>query len=184
MSNGTTVVTSQHRSPFTRKFPSSITVQQAKSWLLSKLTEGEICPTCERPAKAHERHLTPSLAYVALLLWLHRGTEWTVLSSFVEDDMGLPRSDEVKLKLWGLIETKDDVVPKSPGEKKEPGVWRLTSRGAAWARNELRLPRTVRVFNDRPYVLFGDPITIAEAMGDRYDYDSVVGQVTQEKAAG
>ena len=75
--------------------------------------------------------------------------------------------DYAMLKWWGLIE-----APKGG----KPGMWRVTEAGERFVRGPLNVHSHVVMYDDRMLRFDGELTDIRGALGDRFDYDELMGE--------
>ena len=80
--------------------------------------------------------------------------------------LGRKQADEAKLRYWGLIE--EELKLREDGGR--AGWWRVTDAGALWARGLSAVPRYAVIFDSKLLRLEGPPLTIVEALGNRFNY--------------
>ena len=85
---------------------------------------------------------------------------------------GYKGGDVAKLKYWGLLEEAVDVAREDGGKT---GVWRFTELGAAWVQGRTTVPKYAYVYNGHLRRLDGPPITIQQALGDRFNLRDLMG---------
>ncbi len=149
-----------------------VTLADARAWLeLMKYDEGVHCPCCGQWSKVYWRTVTSSMARALILFWREGGTsEWVHGPTIV----GRARADEGKLRYWGLVE-------ESFGRREDggrSGFWRVTERGEAFVKNQLRIPRYALVYDGE---LLGfddqdDTIGIRDALSYRFSYSELMGR--------
>src|SRR5262245_27752045 len=154
-----------------------MTLQEAIDWLHAQLEEGAACPCCRQFAKIYERKLNNGMV---------RGLIWLVnMSAILGDDGWVPyaviapvelqRNREfAKLVHWGLIEPK---LVESERGGRTSGIWRPTQRGREFVYMRCKVPRAIRLYNGTflSYVDTADLITPAEAIGDYFEYNELMG---------
>ena len=74
--------------------------------------------------------------------------------------------EESKLRYWGLTEEEHTLRPDGG----RAGWWRVTTKGETWVLNKALVPKYARIYDGRCLGLLGDPITIVDALGDKFNY--------------
>jgi hypothetical protein len=74
---------------------------------------------------------------------------------------------------WRLME-------QQPGYRKDGsnrvGWWRLTDRGRAFVRGEIKVPSKARIYANRCLGFTGDPWTISDALRHPFDFRELMGE--------
>lgn len=136
------------------------------------LREGEACdcPTCGRHAQIYRRKFHASMAQQLIRLFHLGGVMGYVHASRLILPGVTGTGDFTKAKYWRLIEqaeTTDDAVKSS-------GLWRLTQSGVLFVKSSMSIAREVMVFDDEVLGMSQETITIAEALGDRFNYQELM----------
>ena len=137
-------------------------LREARNWLRTRLPDGARCPCCEQFAKVYKRKLNSGVAWTLIHVYRAAGTDWVDVLRAIpgakhNGDMG-------SLRYWGLVEA-------GPGRN---GIWRVTDRGARFARGEISVPSHALVYDGTLIRVEGDPLWIRDALGDRFDYDTLM----------
>lgn len=74
------------------------------------------------------------------------------------------------MKHWGIIEPRG----AAPGEQQKTGYWRITEKGKQFLRQEITIPRSVNLFNNKRYGFSEEHTTIKKALGDKFDLDELL----------
>jgi len=146
--------------------PETVTLAEARAWLREVVHEGAICPCCTQLAKVYRRKLNAGMAVSLIRMWRAAGYGWLHIPTSIP-----ARSrEEGKLRYWGLAE--------EAGEKREDGGragwWRVTEEGAIFVNGESRVPKYALVYDDRCLGLRGDPVSIVECLGSKFDYHELM----------
>lgn len=147
----------------------TMTVLQARAWLRDRLVEGAPCPVCSQRAQVYLRRIYSSTARVLIRMHREAGQDYVFVPGF-----NLPGGDYGKAKFWGLIERRNH--ERADGSKRN-GWWRLTPRGTAFVRDQLRVPRTALIYDDR-ILRFEDPadtVSIQDCLGVEFNYRELMG---------
>ncbi len=144
-----------------------MTLGEARTWLADRVKTGARCPCCNQFAKVYRRQINSGMARSLIAMYLH-GPEgqWV----HVPTQVGARSREEGKLRYWGLVEEQVDV--RSDGGR--AGYWRLTPAGRAWVTGQSTVPKYVTVYNNQVLESYGEQITIAGALGDRFSYSDLM----------
>lgn len=153
-----------------------ITLQQAQDWLEGELADGEQCPCCGQFAKLYRRKLNHQMAAVLIKMW--RASTGTPYWDGVWDGeyVNIPallmhrHADEAKLACWGLIEE----APEKRPDGGRSGWWKVTEKGARFARGFLWVPRYALIYDGLCKGLEGPLISVQDALGDRFSYQELM----------
>lgn len=153
------------------------TLAQVKEYARALAEKGVQCPCCKQRIKIYTRKLNATMAHVAILIWKRqgRGEKFFHLPTFIRDSGLQPTvyGDTTKLVHWQVLEARRG---KSTGGGPHGGWYRLTELGARFVRNEVALPRTIRIYNDRllkPKVM-PTMVRVREALEDKFDYTELM----------
>ena len=138
------------------------TLQEAVEWLREHLDEGAICPCCTQRAQVYRRKINSGMAVSLIRMYQTAGTDW----QHIPTTIGARSREEGKLRYWGLVEEAD--AERDDGGR--AGWWRVTPRGADFVLGNLAVAKYARVYDGRCLGLVGDPVTIYDALGDKFDY--------------
>lgn len=137
---------------------------------------GGYCPACTRKVKEYARGMTSGMARA--LLEMVRASETELLRGQTPPWLHVPDLLKKKniaekhvahLANWGLIEALDILRPDgSPNT----GNWRVLPLGVEFAMGRVKVPRKPIIFNTGllGFVDENDRISIADALGDKFDY--------------
>lgn len=146
------------------------TLADAKAWTRERADDGVTCPLCTQNVKVYRFHINASMAVALTRIWRHGGRAWVDVSA-----MDLPHNLHghlSKLRFWGLLE-------KPEGEHREDGsprvgIWRVTERGEDWMRGAITVPSHARIYDNRCLGIVGEPMTIRDALGHRFNFDELM----------
>lgn len=79
--------------------------------------------------------------------------------------------DITKLRYWNLIE--EDLRVREDGSKRA-GYWKITELGREFAEGKVAVQSHAKVFNAKCYGLEGEPISIQDALGNKFNYDELM----------
>lgn len=147
----------------------SMTLAQAREWLLDRIMDGASCPCCGQMAKIYARSIYAKMAVHLIKLYrltkLHQDRQFFHVTEFV-DTIG---NDTVKTVHWDLIEE----MPKTKDmkSKKTSGFWRLTEKGKLFVENKIQLPEKALIYNAN-FLGFeeGKMVSIIDCLGEGFDY--------------
>jgi hypothetical protein len=137
----------------------SMSLADARAWLRARVEEGERCPCCTQFAKVYKRQITSTSAAAAIAMYRAARLDPVHLPPLLKE-RGIPRADEAKLVHWGLIAADAD----------RSAWWRVTPLGGQWILGRISVPRYARIYDGRCLGLVGDPWTVQQALGTRFDY--------------
>lgn len=142
-------------------------LSEAQQWLRNRVDKGDNCPCCSQFAKVYRRKINAGMAQALIVMYRQSGGSWFRMPSIAH----LWQSrDEAALAYWGLIEEAQE--PREDGGR--AGWWRLTQAGMLFASNRGTVPKYARVYNGRCLGLTGDPQSIIDALGNRFDYTELM----------
>lgn len=159
--------------------PVNATLEQAKQVLRDGWVEGVECPCCTQFVKQYHRKITSSMAYGLVLIYryfeTHPEEQYVHISDYL-NGLDLPGAirntgDITKLKYWGLIEEKPEM--RDDGSK-HAGYWSITELGRQFAKGETTVQSHAKIFNSKSYGLVGEPTTIQEALGEKFNYTELM----------
>lgn len=146
----------------------TMTLAEAQDWLRERVDDGEECPCCEQLAKVYRRKIHTTMARDLVTAWTKAGDDWFHLPTLLD---GRHQGDFPKFAHWGLIQ-------EHPGDRDDgssrAGWWRITPLGAAFIRDNARVPKYARIYNGRVLGFTGDPVGIRDALGTRFRYDDLM----------
>lgn len=150
------------------------TFDEARAQLLDGLDDGVECPLCSQYAKKYNRKITGAMARVLVEMYLRAGAEWVSVPQICNDLNIGSRGDQSASRRWGLIEQRPGV--RDDGAK-SAGWWRLTSLGVSFVRGDITLPKYVEVYDNTVLGFHGEQVSIAEALGTKFNYRELMAGV-------
>lgn len=141
------------------------TLDQAKTWLRSRLDHGDSCPLCGQHAKMYRRKINAGMA--TSLISMHRIAPtggWVHVHA-----IGARSREEGKLAYWGLVEEQNGVGIHGG----RAGYWRVTDAGRAFLKGT-KVPKYAKVYNGKCYGHEGDLVSIRDALGTKFNYDDLM----------
>lgn len=160
------------------QLPANATLEEAKNLLRQEWAEGIECPCCTQFVKLYRRKITSSMAYALILLYRYfrdnPGEEWVHMNDYLNSlDIPFPvkSGDNAKLRYWGLLEEKPE---KREDGSNRAGYWKVTELGSQFVEGDTAVQSHAKVFNSKSYGLVGEPISIHEALGDKFNYKELM----------
>lgn len=143
-------------------FSDEMTLAEARDVLRTLVDEGHDCPCCSQLARVWRNKLDSAMART-LVLMLRHGAEHEFLHT-----PSLPGDNHKasQLRWWDLVQ--EELILRPDGGR--AGHWRLTDRGAAFARGTISIPKYARVYDARVLGYAGESVTIFDCLGKRFDY--------------
>lgn len=156
-----------------------ITELQGKMKRLSR-GSGVYCPCCSQLVKVYEREITGSMAYVAILIYRHflhnEGEGWLhvpeYLSSMATIGSAVRGGDWAKLRYWRVIEEKPEEKRKDGSNR--AGFYRMTSTGVSFVKGEIKVPRSILIYNDKFLEYGKGTVSIHDCLGKKFDYAALM----------
>lgn len=155
------------------------TLAGARSWVAGRLYDGVKCPCCDQHAQLYQRKLNSGIAHALILLYQAGAGHMWVHKPTVLKGKGASARDESIARYWGLLEEESTVKRDDGGRA---GYWRLTARGVQFVRNVAAVPKYARIYNGHCRQLIGEPVTISQCLGSRFDYRELM--ATGSESAG
>lgn len=142
---------------------------------------GVICPCCNQLVRIIQKDLTGSIVYVAILLhrhfvedqnWLHVAD---YLSTMAKIGSAVRGGEWSKLRYWGLLEAKPDGVKVDAKDaSKRSGYYRMTEKGHQFVRGEIKIPKSIMLYNDQHLGFGKEEVTVQEALGKEFNYSELM----------
>lgn len=153
------------KAPFTPEMP----LRMAQDKLRELVDEGHECPCCTQFAKVYQRKIHASMA-AGLVKLYRRSAEQFTFWGIAEFLAHRELADFAKLAYWGLVE--EEAVSREDGGR--AGCWRVTDKGQRFVLGHQTVPKYARIYNGRCLGWRGDPVTIRDALGDKFNYDELM----------
>jgi len=145
-------------------------LSEARQKFYSKLEDGGMdCPCCDRLGKVYRRRIHAAMS-VGLIRLYRRGTDWVKIVTIIPEHNF--QADFTKLRFWGLIEAMDGRT----ATENATGHWRITEKGALFAKGYLSVPAYAAIYDNRLLRLEGEPVDVREALGTKFDYAELMGE--------
>lgn len=151
-------------------FRDDMTLGEARRLLRDLVEDGATCPCCRRLAKIYRRKINSTQARDLIAMYRYGGTEFAYLPHVRKASGGRSNREEPKLRWWGLVEEEPTLRPDGG----RAGWWRVTERGVMFVRCQITVPKYAREYDGRCLRLLGDPITIRDALGTKFNYDDLM----------
>lgn len=147
-------------------------LEAMRDWLLARLPDGVFCPLCGQFAKIYRRKITCKTAEALVLMRRHELESANPAGEYIYMPGLLDRkqADETKARYWGLIEEK----PEKRDDGGRVGWWRLTIRGRRWVDGVIKVPKYAQIYNKECLELHGNPVSIRDALGTKFNYDDLM----------
>lgn len=145
------------------------TLEEAKQLLRDNWKAGVECPCCSQNVKQYSRPLHTTMA-LTLIRLNNLGEGYHHVKKIVKGISDTGTNDFSKLRYWGLI-----VEQKNDTEKRTSGSWAITHKGRQFVNGELAIQKNVLLYNKKSYGLEGEPVTIMEVLGNKFDYQELMG---------
>jgi hypothetical protein len=144
-------------------------LSEAQQWLRDRVKKGADCPCCTRFTKVYNRKINSGMARALIEIYRAARTDWvhkpTVLSG-----IGAAARDESLLRYWGLME--EETERRDDGGR--AGWWRITDAGEQWVLGRTTVPKYARTYGSRCLGIEGDPQSIRDALGSKFNYDELM----------
>lgn len=141
---------------------------------------GAKCPCCRQLAKVYRRNLTSVAARAVGALYRDHGRDFGHMPSVARRHLRDVAHQGGYLVLgahWGLIEEERELRPDGG----RTGWWRITDLGEAWVRGHAAVPKYAHVYDGRCLKVDGDPVTIEDALGEKFSYAELMGLEDEAK---
>lgn len=143
-----------------------------QTYLRQHVDEGVECPACTQYAKVYRRKVHSRMARD--LFTVAREGGWDArLWVNVGEVVGRTSPDLVKCRYWGLIEAMEG--ERDDGSSRI-GMWRITEAGLRYLRGAT-IHKYARLYDGRCLNLTGPQVTVKDALGSKFDYDSLMAGV-------
>lgn len=150
----------------------NVSIGEARTFVERGLAgPGVACPCCGQFCKVYRRKLYATMA--SWLIWLVRTHE--TRQDWIHVTEGPPQrgGDFAKLTYWKLIvqrplDAADHLL------KRTSGFWKPTDRGRAFVYGRINVPSHALVFDDRVLGFTDETVSIQEALGKRFDYNTLM----------
>jgi len=156
----------------------SVPFKEVQSALRAQLDNGASCPCCTQFAKRYKRKLNAGMARSLLHFyrWSAEKADSNGWAGVGKDHMTKQmcmtyhQGEFHKLRWWGLVEQQSTV--RVEGHRSE--FWRLTELGREFALEAATVQSHALVFRNLCEGFDGDPISIRQALGSKFNYDELM----------
>jgi hypothetical protein len=158
-------------------FSDEMTLGEARDELRELVERGHECPCCRQFAKIYRRKLPVATCRVMIELYrLGAWDEYVYLLNVLDEMTGIAhQGGYVTMAHWWRL------MEQQPGEREDGsdhvGWWRLTPLGVQFVRGEATVPKYARLYDGRRMGLSGEPVTISDCLGHRFDYGELMAGV-------
>jgi len=148
---------------------------QARQLTLKLAAEdGVSCPCCDQLAKVYRRALPSAAARVLIEMWKRdEGRDYLYVPAILDKMTGTPAMGG-----YGVISHFWELIEAQPGRREDGsdrvGWWRLTDRGRVFVRGLIPVHKYALIYNGKCLGLNGEMITIVQALGNKFDYRSLM----------
>ena len=121
------------------------TLNEAREFVRSQLSDGVTCLCCEQLCQAYVRKL--NLSMLRALVWLvhsHGDKQWAHIDGFPMLQGRPGGGDFAKLAHWGLIKQQDNDDPS----KRTSGYWKASPLALRFVSGEIGMPSYVVIYNN------------------------------------
>lgn len=144
------------------------TLEDSKEYLRANWQDGVACPCCKQFVKLYKRRLHKAMAVSLIKLYKLKDSHEKYYH--INDFVGIGMGDFAKLKYWGFIlEAKND-----DDMKRTSGMWKITQDGIDFVEMKRMAPLYALVFNSSLYGFTGEPISIKNALGKKFNYEELM----------
>lgn len=149
--------------------PDDMLLGDARQWTRDRAEKGTHCPLCLQHVKIYKHTIGSSMAHALIEMYKHAGSDWFHM---VDIEHRWHSHDHARLRFWDLIQ-KSGQKREDGGDK---GNWRVTPLGIRFVLNEIRVPKYARVYDNETLALYGEPVSIVDALKNRFDYNELMGR--------
>lgn len=149
-------------------FHDDMPLGEARSVLRGLVDDGARCPCCTQLAKVYARKINSGQAAGLIRFYRNVGAlRFAHLPTLGLSSLG---GEFARLRFWGLVE--EEPVFRSDGGR--AGYWRVTVAGEAFVLGRLEVQKYARIYDGRCLGLTGPPVSIVDALGDRFSYTELM----------
>ena len=148
------------------------TIKEVKDYLRNNFEEGVDCPCCGRYVRLYKRKLNSGMALTLIRLVKLRGTAKTHVKKFLLEHKFNNGHDWSRLKDWGLLEKVED--DEDDSDSKTSGKWKVTPAGLKFVAGKLTVKSHIHVYDNKLLGLYGEDITIQDALGKKFNYKELM----------
>lgn len=143
-----------------------MTIKEAQELLGRVVHDGAFCPVCEQHAKVYHRKLNHQSVRVLATMWRVYGRDWCHMSSLMKrflPDIAHQGGHATIAAYWNLIE--EEKQRREDGGR--AGWWRLTDRGVAWLKGEIKVAKYAETYNSNCLGYSGELVSVEDALGEK-----------------
>lgn len=135
------------------------------------------CKICDQTCKVYTRNVKDgqSRDLIALYHLSNRKPDQKFFKTH-EFRKGKNDGEFAKMVYWNLVEMDMKLTKKNTPTKKR-GWWKITQVGIEFVRMQRRIPKWIKTYNSEIVeVLEGETTNIRECLGEKFDYDELMGR--------
>jgi hypothetical protein len=143
-----------------------MTIEEARRKFIEDSARGPArCLCCKTLFRQYQRGMTSVIARALIGIYQVREDHGYAHMSHVARVVDLRGGDYAKARYWGLADPHPE----------KAGWWRLTSLGERFVKGLASVSGHALVVNGRCIDFGGEPVTIRQALGERFDYNELMG---------
>lgn len=153
------------------------TLAEARSWLREQVNKGATCPCCKRFAKVYKRVLPPASGEVLIALYQAGALDgvYRFLPELIAESVS---SRTAQQGGYGTLSHHWDLIRAQPGDRDDgstrTGWWTVTEKGVAFVEGRETVPKYAILYGGRCLDLEGPQFTIAQCLGEHFDYGELM----------
>ena len=159
-----------------RSFNGNDSLSDVKAYLRENIQDGANCPACNQYVHIARDNIgaKQALWLIRLVQQFERTGSWISITD-MEKIAPQRNGDYAKLRHRGLIEKYDWNLDRSKGSS---GKWRPTSKGIAFAKGSISVPKYLYIYNRKPVSvggshLGGSLVSINDCLRKKFDFQSL-----------
>lgn len=146
------------------------TIEEAKKYVRDHIEQGVLCPCCGQYCKLYKRKITSAMAWGLAMIYKRcksTGVKVLHIENFFksQDCPSSIRGDITKLRHWDFLVRRKDLGA---------GIYELTDFGEQFVRNEIHVPRSVSIYNNKVYRWDKKHTTMRMSLKDKFDIDELL----------
>ncbi len=146
------------------------TLQEEKERIGAEREKGTHCKCCGQFVKTYKRKLNVGMCVVLIYLCKSGIKDFIHVEHFIKEK-GLPqsfRADFHKLTLWKILEAQTE------NGNPNTGYYKITEKGKCFARNEIEVPESVFIYNNKVEGFSEATINIKAALQNKFNYEELM----------
>jgi hypothetical protein len=156
------------------RFHDEMPLGEARDVLRMMVKEGTRCPLCTQHAQVYPWKLYSTAAYALILFYKLGAADRFVHSRELKDRYAHKgQGDASRLNHWKLVVQESERRPDGG----RSGWWMLTEHGVRFALGQDTIPTHAHVYDGRCLKLEGEPVTIEQALGKKFNYRELMAGV-------